>query len=166
MITRLPREVRDRLNERIRDGMPVLSLVTWLNGLEVVREMMRGLFIGQPITAQHLAGWKQGGYLDWLAHEERRDWLERLTEQSEDLLEDAGYLPVMERVGTQMEVLLGRAVDQVAGGKLDVKNPEELKRLLALSKEVGRHRRLAMAAARVREGKLQEEEGAVSGGLQ
>jgi hypothetical protein len=166
-IARLPKVVRDELNGRLRDGVPGMELVNWLNGLSVVQEVMDEQFEGQEISEQNLSSWRQGGYLEWMAHEERRGWISRISEEAEDLQQDAGRLPLLERIGTQMELLLGRAVESMLSRELDLEDAQVMKRLLALSKEVARHRRLALAAAKVREAKLrQEDEEDPSAGLE
>ena len=60
-IARLPREIRDRLNERIRDGEPGTKLVPWLNSILEVQEVLEAYFSERPITEQNLSEWKQGG---------------------------------------------------------------------------------------------------------
>ncbi len=39
-IARLPREIRDQLNQRLLDGQPGRRLVTWLNSLPEVKQVL------------------------------------------------------------------------------------------------------------------------------
>ncbi len=74
-IARLPRAVRDELNQRLRDGESGASLVNWLNELPQVKAALQRDFGGRAINEQNLSDWKQGGYRDWLAREEAAELL-------------------------------------------------------------------------------------------
>lgn len=112
-IARLPGWLRDQLNEKMLDGVPGKELVTWLNEMPEVQTVLRRQFEGKEITEQNLSAWRQGGYADWLAHYERRLWLEQAQEESGDLQRDAGAQPLMETFGTMMEMVLGQAVQDL-----------------------------------------------------
>ncbi len=84
-IARLPREIRDQLNQRLNDGQPGRRLVTWLNSLPEVQQVLAADFDGRPVTEQNLSEWKAGGYLDWQAR------LETLA-QSRELAADSREL--------------------------------------------------------------------------
>ncbi len=144
-IARLPKAIRDRLNQQIQDGVPGKDLVRWLSNLPEVQDMLLQQFNCRQITEQNLSEWKQGGYQDWLAHQDRRDWARRLGDEAEDLQADAGLLPLMERIGSVFEVVLGRTVEQLMNQP--VEEPEQVHQLLELSREVAKHRRLALDAA-------------------
>src|SRR5260370_33187930 len=64
---RLPNDLRDQLNCRIRDCEPGKSLLRWLNGLPEVKALLKAEFANHPIAPSNLSEWKNGGYLDWLA---------------------------------------------------------------------------------------------------
>lgn len=84
-IARLPHQVREELNRRIRDGQEGKALVEWMNGLEEVRAVLRRDFGGGVIREQNLSEWRKGGYQEWLR---RQDLLSRVG----DLAADAGRL--------------------------------------------------------------------------
>ena len=86
-IARLSRSVREELNRRLRDGEQGKQLVTWLNLQTEIQSMLAQEFGGHPISQQNLSEWKQGGYCEWLAHQ---DALER----ARNLAADAGELTV------------------------------------------------------------------------
>ncbi len=69
-IARLPRAVRAQLNPRPLDGEEGKQIAGWLNSLPEVNERLAELFEGRPINEQNLSNWRQGGYEDWLAHQE------------------------------------------------------------------------------------------------
>jgi hypothetical protein len=150
----MPAWLRHQLNEKIRNGVPGKELVGWLNEMPEVQAVLRRQFDGKEITEQNLSAWRQGGYADWLANYERRLWLEQLQEESEDLQRDAGPQPLMETFGTMMEMILGQAVQEMLGSRLDLTSPPDMKQLLELSREVARHRRLSQAMMKERELKL------------
>lgn len=147
-IARLPKAIRERLNQQILDGVPGKDLVRWLNGMNEVVDILVQQFNTDRITEQNLSEWKQGGYQDWLKHQERRDWVRRLSDEAEDVAEDSGLMPWMERVGALFEIVLGKVVEQ----KLDepAKTPEEISELISLSRELARHRQLSQEAARLK----------------
>ena len=86
-IARLSRSVREKLNCRLRDGEQGKQLVTWLNSQPEIQSMLALEFGGRPISEQNLSEWKQGGYCEWLLHQ---DALERVR----NLAADAGELTV------------------------------------------------------------------------
>ena len=69
-IARLPRAVREELNQRIEDGEAGARLVEWLNGREEVQGVLKVYFGGRPVNEQNLSDWKTGGYVDWQQRQE------------------------------------------------------------------------------------------------
>src|ERR1700679_838751 len=68
-IARLPHTIRETLNERLRDGVPYDSLLSWLNSLPEVREVLQKHFEGAPIVEQNLSRGRCGGYLGWVENQ-------------------------------------------------------------------------------------------------
>src|SRR5882724_9955563 len=64
-ISRLPREIREQVNEKLDAGEPGNRLVAWLNELPAVRALLAAEFGGAAINEQNLTNWKQGGFRDW-----------------------------------------------------------------------------------------------------
>jgi hypothetical protein len=87
-IARLPREVRQELNQRLEQSEPSPQLLAWLNALPEVKKVLRDDFDGVPISKQNLSQWRQGGFEEWLAREELwagvRDMAEFTTEINAD----------------------------------------------------------------------------------
>ena len=52
------------------------------------------VFQGLPISEQNLSEWKQGGYQDWVKHEESPAWVRQLTGEADDLAEESGPIPL------------------------------------------------------------------------
>ncbi len=155
-IARLPKAIRDRLNQQIHDGVPGKDLVRWLNGMNEVVDILVQHFNATRVTEQNLSEWKQGGYQDWLKHQERREWVRRLSDEAEDVTEDAGVMPWMERVGALFEVVLGKVVEQRL--QKPIETPEQMGELFNLSRELARHRQLAQEAAKQRREEIRRQE--------
>ena len=69
-IARLPRTLRDQLNQRLHNGEPGVDLIQWLNSLPGVQAILAEHFNGIPISPQNLSEWNNGGFLDWLTTQE------------------------------------------------------------------------------------------------
>src|SRR5580698_3731694 len=76
---------------------PGTKLVEWLNTLEEVRDVLQAEFDARPVSEQNLSEWKQGGYQDWLRHQEARAYVHALAEQDGELLDAAGGRDIGER---------------------------------------------------------------------
>ena len=72
-IARLPFELRNEVNERLRNGEAGPRLLKWLNGLPAVRSVLDAEFGGERVKEQNLSDWRKGGYGDWLAKKERAE---------------------------------------------------------------------------------------------
>ena len=69
-IARLPGDIRTQLNSRLHEGAEGKSLLQWLNSLPHVHSVLAEHFDACPITEQNLSDWRQGGYQDWLVHQD------------------------------------------------------------------------------------------------
>lgn len=76
-IARLPETIRAELNTRLRDGQLGPQILPWLNSHPAVVEVLTEHFSGQPINAQNLSDWRQGGYEEW---QEKQDKTYRIKE--------------------------------------------------------------------------------------
>jgi hypothetical protein len=83
-IAKLPKPIREELNQRLEAGETGHSLVDWLNGLPEVRAVLEAHFPGTEIREQNLSEWRKGGYEDWLRHQEAMELAERLYEEAEE----------------------------------------------------------------------------------
>jgi len=85
-IARLPEQIREELNRKLKNGARAKNLVAWLNQIPDVNAMLAECFAGHPIREQNISEWRAGGYQDWL--EEQR-WIAQmvlLRENSADLI--------------------------------------------------------------------------------
>ena len=69
-IARLPRDIRAQLNTRLQDGAEGRQTLRWLNSLPEVRKILAQFFDGRPVNEQNLSDWRQGGYEEWLTHQD------------------------------------------------------------------------------------------------
>lgn len=138
-IARLPYSIRDLLNGRLHNGEQGAKLVQWLNGLPKVQEVLTDEFDGRPITEQNLSEWKQGGFEDWLRHQETRAWVRSLADESAELEEEAGDFSVADWLSAPLTVALGRWIHELTAGAQN--DPEKRRALLGLVREVNQLRR-------------------------
>ncbi len=87
-IARLPREIRQALNEHLLDGEPQSAVLTWLNSLPEVRSRLAADFAGRAITKQNLSEWYAGGYAHWFAHRQLLDGAQQIVENANDVAPD------------------------------------------------------------------------------
>lgn len=95
-IARLPRQIREQLNQRLADGELGTQLVEWLNSLPEAQASLARLK-AQPISEQNLSEWKAGGYRDWLAQQEALEMIRDLGDDAQQLDEAAGR-PLADRL--------------------------------------------------------------------
>jgi hypothetical protein len=145
-IARLPWSIRDDLNRRLRDGEEGKRLVEWLNNVPEVQDALQEHFGGRPINEQNLSEWKQGGYEDWLRHEEERTFVQDLTNQSRDIADDIawesskghGHLSVTDLLSAPLSIAFARCLPSAI--EKATKNPQETRPLLKIAREVSRLR--------------------------
>jgi hypothetical protein len=84
-IARLPLEVREQLNQRLRQGQKARQIILWLNGLPEVQAVLAAEFQGQPINEDNFSHWKNGGYRAWLEEQTSLDAAIAMMEKSTEL---------------------------------------------------------------------------------
>lgn len=89
-IARLPKHIREKLNQRLDDGQTAEDILPWLNRLPECKKMLAEKFDSRPITRQNLSQWRAGGYQTWLRTQQAREQVQSLVEQAEDLENDSG----------------------------------------------------------------------------
>jgi len=139
-IARLPLHVRNELNRRLSEGEPGTKLVAWLNEGSA-RIWLRNDSEGRPIriTEQNLSEWRQGGYQDWLRHEEARQFTQDLAEQAGELDAAADGKGISDRFGALLAVDLARLAKKFLEQETDAE--KKWARLKEISKELSRLRR-------------------------
>ena len=124
-IARLPRGLRNQLNQRLDDGEPGPQVLAWLNEHPVVREILERNFGGRAISEQNLSEWRHGGLRDWQRQQEACDHVRRLTDQSEAVEEAADETNVSDRLAKVLAVELFKVMEQL----LEKSGDDEEKRL-------------------------------------
>lgn len=147
-IARLPCSIREELNRRLRDGEPSKNLVELLNSLPKVQEVLAEEFGRRPINEQNLSEWKQGGYEDWLQHQETRAWVQQLADQSAEIEEVTGDFSVTDWLSAPLAFALGRWLQTAAAKAPD--DPKQIQTLLFVAREVIRLRRSDHSEQRLR----------------
>jgi len=146
-IARVSRNLREELNRRLRDGQQGKRLVEWLNSLPEVQAALAQEFGGRPISEQNLSEWKQGGYREWLAHQ---DALER----GRNLAAEAGELTVAAGAFADhlAVVLTARYAEALAqwDGNPSGTPAQNIRALRALCQDIVELRRGDHSAARLR----------------
>jgi hypothetical protein len=146
-IARLPRAIREELNSRLADGETGARLVDWLNGLPEVKAALVAHFGGRPINEPNLTDWKQGGFEDWLRHEQARDWVAQLIEESDELDEASGPNTLADRAAIPVTVALGRLLQQALASDDPA---QQTKTVVAVSQQLAQLRRADRDAERLR----------------
>lgn len=79
-IGRLPRELREQVNQRLADNEPSRPLLAWLNSLPAVQAILAAGFGGKPINQPNLNHWRTGGFRQWLYRQEACAFTRQLTQ--------------------------------------------------------------------------------------
>lgn len=131
-IARLPHEIREELNQRLYNGALSPELLPWLNELPAVKELLAKCFDASPINKQNLTEWRQGGYQDWLHHQERELRIQRIAEEGSELSTAEGREDLFENAARIAIAELMTAMDSLA----DMEDKERWERLRSLTREL------------------------------
>jgi hypothetical protein len=83
-VARLPKVVRDELNQMLYDGVPYAKIIEKL---------------GEPVkhlATHHIKTWKAGGFLEWVAEQERKDALVVRRDAAMDLVKEKATASVQD----------------------------------------------------------------------
>ena len=69
-IARLPRPLRDELNQRLVRNEDGAALLDWLNAAPDVKDLLARDFAGEPVSKQNLHEWRQGGFVEWQSRQD------------------------------------------------------------------------------------------------
>jgi hypothetical protein len=130
-IARLPNEVREQLNHRLRDGESGRRLVEWLNSLPEVKTVLAAEFGGEPIQECNLSQYRKGGYQEWFCRQEALTEVRNLATEATGIQEVApGALS--DRLATWLAARYA-----VAAAKMDRSGADD-KEKWTLLRELGR----------------------------
>lgn len=143
-IARLPKPIRDQLNQRLDDGQAAEDILPWLNHLPECKKVLAEKFDSRPITRQNLSQWKTAGYQTWLRVQQAREQVQSLVEQAKDLGNDEDGLiakdgmTLADRLGSLLVVQLLTALQQLD----NIADPDQRwQRIKDISRELSRLRR-------------------------
>lgn len=146
-IARLPRGIRDELNQRLDNGEQGVRLVEWLNGLPEVKKVLESDFEARPITDGNLAEWKNGGFLDWQAQQETVSLVQEMKADGKELAPSAELAELFTTVlVTHYAAAVQRSNADPAEGPR-----ERAKRLGKSLRDMARLRRYELTRERVRD---------------
>lgn len=86
----MPLAIRQEVNHRLLEGEPASKILPWLNSQEVVLLVLDEYFGEEPVTAQNLSEWRQGGYQDWRKQRNRLEQTRELATYAAELGQAAG----------------------------------------------------------------------------
>ena len=162
-IARLSYEVRETVNEEIRNGTPGVEIIAWLNRLSHVQEVLRDHFDGKPINDQNLTEWKAGGYQDWLRHLETQDTVKEWIGRANGLESLAGeWGSVADALSASLAIQIQRCLDEITQAT-DLTPVERSKAVIALGKASSQLRRTNQSGIRLaaeQERKVEQQEAA------
>lgn len=142
-IARLPKEIREKLNQRIENGDQGVRLVEWLNSLPEVVKVLESDFEGRPVTDGNLTEWKNGGFRDWQSRQDAR----LLIEEWQSANGESAPVPTTELVEALTTLLMTYYAIAVEDANHDTSEAPEkrLKRLGQSLRDVIRVRRYELA---------------------
>ena len=112
-IARLPREIRQELNERLQEEEVATSLAEWLNGLPEVQAILKADFEGAPISEQNISEWRKGGYEEWVQRENALEVAVRLAQRAQELEAGDHRLSLSEALASWLMVRLAVATREL-----------------------------------------------------
>ena len=134
-IARLPKTIRDQLNQRLENGEIGRSILPWLNSLPETKKVLAELFSGKSITHQNLSEWRRAGYQDWLFQQQRLQWFDRMSEQETEIAAHDGCGDTYEAMGNFFLFEIGQAMAALQ----TIKNPHDRwNRLREMAREFAR----------------------------
>lgn len=146
-IARLPREIREQLNQRLADGMSGEALLDWLHLQPAVLEVLVRDFEGRPILKQNLSEWRLGGFHDWETRQERLEQVRQLCEEAEEVQEATSDLP--DRLSAILATRFASLMAATAKVK-DWSKPRQRAQLMEINDGISTLRRFDQGAARLK----------------
>jgi hypothetical protein len=109
-IARLPRSLRNQLNERLDRSEESPQLLDWLNALPEVQKVVKDHFAGVPISKQNLSEWRQGGFEEWLARRDLCEAARDVTELSEEMEDEDSQFVLADDVAQVLAARFGSLI--------------------------------------------------------
>ncbi len=148
-IARLSAGIRSQLNSRLLNGGEGKQIVGWLNSLPEVKQILADSFDGHPINEQNLTDWRQGGYEEWLAHQDILAQAAQLAADQHELAAAAPGKSLPDHLASAVSFRYA-AILAAQGLEMDEKSLRQLKSLGRLCQAVSKLRRDEQNAARLK----------------
>jgi len=113
-ISRLPHHIREQIHARLRDRLPGAQIVSWLNSLPEVNQVLAALFGGRPIDDGNLSEWKTRHHPDWLLQHEALAQVDHFMTQSRQLAR-AGQGAISDHLAVFVATRYALAIRQLPG---------------------------------------------------
>jgi hypothetical protein len=157
-IARLPRDVREELNQRLERSEQSPQLLAWLNALPEVKEVVQEDFAGVPISKQNLSEWRQGGFQEWLLRRDLCEEARDLHDMADEMVDEDSLGALADNAATVLAVRFGSLLTKW-DGEVDAKFEAKTRVLNRLCRSVVQLQRGMHQANRERleEERLQEE---------
>ncbi len=143
-VGRLPRALRDGVNQRLAEAVPAAEIAAWLNAE------------GRPeIVEANVENWRQSGYLDYLDRVERLNQIRLRSEASVEMVQAIarqGKVPITEANDILLASVIHEALESFDPAMLRDALEENPRRFFNLAAAVG-----GQAAERCRREKLELE---------
>jgi hypothetical protein len=134
-IARLPRSIREELNNRLEDAEESPELLDWLNALPEVQEVLEEQFGGVPISKQNLSQWRLGGFQEALLRRDLALDVRDLSELASDADESCPKTEVADQAAVVLAARLGALLANW-NGEPDERFEAKVKILSSLAKTI------------------------------
>lgn len=89
-IARCPLAIREEVNTRLLAGESGPKILRWLNAHADVLRVLDEYFGEEPVSAQNLSEWRQGGFSEWIARREKVEATKALASFAAEMGKAAG----------------------------------------------------------------------------
>ena len=145
-IARLPRDVREQLNQRLEAGEPPSQILDWIIGLPEVQAVLADQFGGRSLNKQNLSEWKKRGFREWQMRRAALEFAQNLDEE-DDALKKAFAGPLTDKLAHWIALRYAAAAHALTTTD---DNPEiELRRLRQFCGDIVALRRGDLSAGRL-----------------
>lgn len=156
-IAQCPRTIREQLNRMLYDGKQGPEILAWLNVQPEVRALISAAWEGHEVSDNNLSQWFKGGYLEWLAQEEKvlrtqnlADFSLRLAQATGGNMSEGVVAVAAGKILSALESAEGGDLVKLAAGATMLRSTELTKEKVALQRERNQHRREALDLDRER----------------
>jgi hypothetical protein len=146
-IARLPRLLRDELNQRLDDGQEGDQILDWINSLPQTQALLLEHFQGVPISKQNLSQWRQGGFAEWLLRRDLQAEAEGVLEAADDFQATPAFSAMIDAAAFVLAARFGGLVTHW-NGEVDEKLEARARLLNGLCRSVVTLQRSIHQAAR------------------